>query len=318
MFRDSEILIPATIPEFAPAISVVVPFHRALPELKCLESLARQEEAPPFEVILIDNSRGRLAATAKAELVARLNALKSPGNIQWVGVEAAEQPGAGFARNAGLRVAQGNWVGMLDSDDEVEVNWLAAFWSARQAGACIVPPMVKITSRGEPLAPVHPMIRFADAPEFPEVMVTSWFVETTPLRKVGGWSNDLLVGEDFELAYRLIEAGSKIVKTTDGAYLYATPERLGDVLSRGAKYAWDDLCVRELYGRQWALPFHGGNWVRDWIWLVRRTLMDSLKALRLRSWHPLLEPAKQWAYLAYKLRKQEPGPSFRALPNFDK
>lgn len=318
MFRPAEILFDATIPEFAPAISVVVPFHRALPEVKCLESLARQEEAPPFEVILIDNSRRRLPATAKGELIHRLKDLNPPANIRWVGIEATEQPGAGFARNAGLRIAEGNWIGMLDSDDEVERDWLAAFWTVRKAGACIVPPLVKITSRGERLAPGHPMIRFADAPEFPEVMVTSWFVETRRLRKVGGWSNDLLVGEDFELAYRLIQAGHEIIKTTRGAYLYATPERLADVLTRGAKYAWDDLCVRELYGRMWALPFHGGNWAKDWIWLVRRTLMDSLKALRLRSWHPLLEPAKQWAYLAYKLRNQQPGLAFNALSKFDK
>lgn len=309
MLSQPEILIDSCTPGFQPEVSIVVPYHRAIPDIACLQSLADQAGSPAFEVILIDNSRGRLPESSRADLLERVAGLKTT-TIRWVHVEAPDQPGAGYARNAGLRVATGAWIGMLDSDDAVERDWIAGFCAAQKPGACIVPPMVKITSRGEKLPPAPPLIRFADAPEFPEVMVTSWFVETSRLRKVGGWSNDLLVGEDFELAYRLIQSGSEVIRTASGAYLYATPERLGDVLSRGAKYAWDDLCVRELYGRQWTLPFHGGNWGRDGVWLVRRTLMDSLRALRLRSWHPLLEPAKQWAYLAYKLRKQKPGPSF--------
>lgn len=281
-----------------PDTTIVVPFHRGLPDAACLGSLIAQENAPPFEVICIDNSRGAIAdsATALRHLIASLRPERAVA--RWVWAEAPERPGAGFARNAGMRAASAPWLGMLDSDDFVEADWLARFVAQRRPGACLVPPMVKLTSRGQRLAPRHPLMELANGEE---VMVTSWFVETERLRAVGGWSDALKVGEDFELSIRLKAAGIETIKGEGGHYVWRTPERLSEVLDRGRKYAFDDLCVRALYGDTWALPFHGQGWGPSLAWLSRRGVLDSIKAVRLRSWHPLLEPAKIWWYLRYRV-----------------
>ena len=282
----------------APDTTIVVPFHRGLPDAACLASLMEQVGAPPFEVVCIDNSRGGIAQSARG-LGALIESLRPErARARWVWTEAPERPGAGFARNAGMRVADGAWLGMLDSDDFVEPDWLARFVAQRQPGACFVPPMVKLTSRGKRLNARHPMLKLANGEE---VVVTSWFVETERLRAVGGWSDALKVGEDFELSIRLQAAGLQTIKGTAGHYVWRTPERLSEVLDRGRKYAFDDLCVRALYGNAWALPFHGKGWLRSLAWLARRATLDAIKAVSLRSWHPLLEPAKLWWYLRYRI-----------------
>jgi glycosyltransferase involved in cell wall biosynthesis len=281
-----------------PDTTIVVPFHRGLPDAACLGSLIAQENAPPFEVICIDNSRGAIADSAAAlrHLIASLRPERAVA--RWVWAEAPERPGAGFARNAGMRAASAPWLGMLDSDDFVEADWLARFVAQRRPGACLVPPMVKLTSRGERLAPRHPVMALANGEE---VMVTSWFVETERLRAVGGWSDALKVGEDFELSIRLKAAGIETIKGEGGHYVWRTPERLSEVLDRGRKYAFDDLCVRAMYGETWALPFHGQGWGPSFAWLSRRAVLDAIKAARLRSWHPMLEPAKIWWYFRYRV-----------------
>jgi glycosyltransferase involved in cell wall biosynthesis len=281
-----------------PDTTIVVPFHRGLPDAACLGSLIAQENAPPFEVICIDNSRGVIADSAAAlrHLIASLRPERAVAS--WVWAEAPERPGAGFARNAGMRAASAPWLGMLDSDDFVEADWLARFVAQRRPGACLVPPMVKLTSRGQRLAPRHPVMELANGEE---VMVTSWFVETERLRAVGGWSDSLKVGEDFELSIRLKAAGIDTLKGEGGHYVWRTPERLSEVLDRGRKYAFDDLCVRALYGGTWALPFHGQGWGASLAWLSRRAGLDAIKSVRLRSWHPLLEPSKIWWYLRYRV-----------------
>lgn len=281
-----------------PDTTIVVPFHRGLPDAACLGSLIAQENAPPFEVICIDNSRGAIADSEAAlrHLIASLRPVRAVA--RWVWAEAPERPGAGFARNAGMRAASAPWLGMLDSDDFVEADWLARFVAQRRPGACLVPPMVKLTSRGQRLAPRHPVMELANGEE---VVVTSWFVETERLRAVGGWSDALKVGEDFELSIRLKAAGIGTIKGEGGHYVWRTPERLSEVLDRGRKYAFDDLCVRALHGDTWALPFHGQGWGPSLAWLSRRAVLDAIKAVRLRSWHPLLEPAKIWWYLRYRV-----------------
>jgi len=61
-------------------------------------------------------------------------------------IDASAIPGAGPARNEGVRVAQGEWIGFCDADDEASDNWLA-----RLCAALEVHPFVAGRFEGERL-----------------------------------------------------------------------------------------------------------------------------------------------------------------------
>ena len=97
----------------APLYSVVIP-HYQQPDLleRCLESLMAQENAPSFEVIVVDNA-SKETPTAVCARFPRVRLL----------LETREGPGP--ARNMGAREARSPVVVFLDSDSIADPDWLA-------------------------------------------------------------------------------------------------------------------------------------------------------------------------------------------------
>jgi GT2 family glycosyltransferase len=104
---------PAIGPAINPEISVVVP-HLNQPEAlgRCLEALAAQTGAPPFEVIVVDNGSAALPEALCAARGARLLS------------EAL--PGPGPARNRGAAAARAPVFAFIDADCIAGPGWLAA------------------------------------------------------------------------------------------------------------------------------------------------------------------------------------------------
>ena len=94
-------------------ISVVIP-HLNHPEMlaRCLASLAGQRDAPPFEVLVVDNG----SAVPPAEVCARFGAA----------LLAEPAPGPGPARSRGAEAAQGEILAFIDADGRADPGWLAA------------------------------------------------------------------------------------------------------------------------------------------------------------------------------------------------
>lgn len=97
----------------APTISVVIP-HLGQPELlrRCLRSLTDQQDAPPFEVIVVDNGSAEPPQAVCTEFKAQL--LEEP------------TPGPGPARNRGVAAAGGTIIAFTDADCRTDPDWLAA------------------------------------------------------------------------------------------------------------------------------------------------------------------------------------------------
>ncbi len=96
-----------------PLYSVVIP-HYQQPDLlqHCLESLMAQENAPPFEVIVVDNGSKEMP-TAVCARFPQVRLL----------LETTKGPGP--ARNMGAREARSPVIVFLDSDSVVDPDWLA-------------------------------------------------------------------------------------------------------------------------------------------------------------------------------------------------
>jgi glycosyltransferase involved in cell wall biosynthesis len=105
----------APIPAGGPPLrySVVIP-HYQQPDLleRCLQSLMAQENAPPFEVIVVDNASKELPT-----------AICAPFREVRLLLETTKGPGP--ARNMGAREARAPVIVFLDADSVVDPDWLA-------------------------------------------------------------------------------------------------------------------------------------------------------------------------------------------------
>ena len=111
--------------EHTPLLSIIVPIYNVeeyLPE--CLDSIFAQTFTD-YELILVDDG--------------------SPDNCPKICDEAASKDarvrvihqkngGLSAARNAGLDIARGEWIGFIDSDDMIPVNYYETLYRAAQDG----------------------------------------------------------------------------------------------------------------------------------------------------------------------------------------
>ncbi|WP_294979910.1 glycosyltransferase family 2 protein [uncultured Microbacterium sp.] len=103
-----------TIP---PAASVIIPCRNSTRTLGLqLEALARQVDAPPFEIIVADNG-------SADDLAGLLDPWR--GRLSLKLVDAAEHPGAAYARNVGMSFAVADKLLFCDSDDIVARDWVS-------------------------------------------------------------------------------------------------------------------------------------------------------------------------------------------------
>ncbi|MFJ5445047.1 glycosyltransferase family 2 protein [Methylobacillus methanolivorans] len=123
----------------AVSVSVVIPCFRCSASIvRAVESIASQTLLP-LEVILVDDCSRDGTVNVLFELQARYGA-------SWLKVyELPDNGGPGTARNAGWKIAQGEYIAFLDSDDswhpqkiELQYSWMAQHPDAVLTGHCVV------------------------------------------------------------------------------------------------------------------------------------------------------------------------------------
>lgn len=106
-----------------PLVSIVVPVCDSAPWLaRCLDSLLAQT-LPQLEIILVDDA----SRDGSAEICA-CYAAQYPGRMRCIALPQRRGPGA--ARNAGIAVACGEFLGFVDSDDAAVPEMYAELYVA--------------------------------------------------------------------------------------------------------------------------------------------------------------------------------------------
>jgi len=103
-----------------PSFSIVIPVYNDwIPLDQCLQSLVRQTNAPPFEVIIVDDG----STEAAPEFV--------NGSTQGYPLKVIRQSHSGIpsARNRGIRSSKGAVLLFMDADCRLQTNCLAALSS---------------------------------------------------------------------------------------------------------------------------------------------------------------------------------------------
>lgn len=184
-------------------ISVVIPSHNRSDALALtLEYLARQLFAGRWEVIIADNN-------SSDDTAAVIEAHKKGFPVELKSVS-EKIPGASAARNAGARIAQGDYLIFLDNDILTEPDFLQRHFDALRKypdswlnGQFVNLPEQEKTTFGEFRRRFFPVLERSAAVQEKQVLGGQNFsLPHAHFIALGGFDNDLQTGEDFDLVMR--------------------------------------------------------------------------------------------------------------------
>jgi cellulose synthase/poly-beta-1,6-N-acetylglucosamine synthase-like glycosyltransferase len=109
-----------------PLVSVIMPVYNAMGTIERAVRSVQAQTYHDWEAILVDDAR----CDGTWDLAERLAA----DDARFRRLRLAENSGPSVARNAGLRLARGEWIAYLDSDDEYHPDYLQELAGALDQG----------------------------------------------------------------------------------------------------------------------------------------------------------------------------------------
>lgn len=275
-------------------ISVVIPTHNRSDALaKTLLNLSKQEFTEPWEVIVVNNR-----STDDTDEVVRGQRFPAPLRLIH-----EEKPGAAAARNAGIAVARGQYIVLVDNDILTEPDFLRRHYDllVSNPGCWITGKLVNLPEqRATPLGKYRDYL-YGHAPNKSDGDEANWFsganvsLPRLDWERLGGFDERFpgAGGEDYDFAIRAWGAGIKI--------LYCPS--IVTIHNDWAGFSIEDYCLRQrLYSQFMALfcknsgDRHGRmklamqnlppDWRRDNPALFTKKLVK--KALAAKSWQAIL------------------------------
>jgi glycosyltransferase involved in cell wall biosynthesis len=205
-------------------VSVIIPnFNREQLIAPTIENLLRQT-LPPSEIIVVDDG-----STDRS-----VEVIRSFGDKIKLIQQANQGPGA--ARNAGLRIATGDYIQFQDSDDLYSLNKLEAqSHLLEQTGADIAfSPWVKVRIEGQSVQFENHVLQQKMPSD--NVSLACWWMRGWStvfqtllfrhsfLKKVGFYRTDLMYGEDGEFLFRALTEGPRLAFSAEALTLYRLHE----------------------------------------------------------------------------------------------
>jgi len=243
LFRKREVMMAAAGSNIR--ISVVIPAYNAARFLpRCLKSVFAQT-LKPVEVIVVDDgstdNTAALAAKLGASVLARPNG------------------GPAAARNAGISKASGEWIALLDADDQWSPEKLERQAARIHAETVLVYTGIRIFGddgvyHEQPVIDAiaaRKMLRYANP-----IPNSSVLVRREAVVQSGGFREDIRGPEDWEMWFRLLRSGlfAAVAEPLTDYYVYpsslsANPERMIQAVYQFI----DTTLLADLHGlRRWA------------------------------------------------------------------
>ena len=200
-----------------PEISVIIPTYNCVEYLpKAIDSVLGQTYQN-FEIIIVDDG-----STDNTKETIQNYFKNYPDKIRYFYQENRGLPGA---RNAGINVAKGDYIALLDADDEfipVALEECLYFIEQNNAEWCIIDILREEGNRKDILnsnIPVNNYILYIldDCYSF---IRRAFFFSKRTIVDVGLFDNTFKIFEDWDLYIRLIEANKKFVYINKPLYIY--------------------------------------------------------------------------------------------------
>jgi glycosyltransferase involved in cell wall biosynthesis len=219
-----------------PQVSVVVPVRDSAQVLAdCLDSLAAQQQAPPFEVVVVDNG----SSDGTGEL-ARAHAVVDR-------VVAEPVRGSYAARNAGIAVALGSVLAFTDADCRPHPGWLrhgvAALADADLVGGKVVAAVSAHPTTWERYDRAVYLDQGRAVHEEGYAATANLLVRAEVFARVGLFDARLRSSGDLEWGQRATAAGHRLVHAPDAAVTHLPRRSAADTwrLHRRLGAGWREL-----------------------------------------------------------------------------
>jgi glycosyltransferase involved in cell wall biosynthesis len=202
------------MPSFNPLearVSVVIPnFNRAELVNETVRNVLSQSLTPSEVIVVDDGSTDDSVASLRAEFGTSIRLIQQCNR------------GPGAARNAGLKIATGEFIWLMDSDDLASLNKLRTQVEtlAREDADVVYSPWMKVSIRGKYLSPENVVLQQRAIPKGRSCL--EWFlndwsnvfqqclIRRSLLERTSGFKTDLHCGEDGEFFVRLLLSGAKV------------------------------------------------------------------------------------------------------------
>jgi glycosyltransferase involved in cell wall biosynthesis len=210
-------------------VSIVVPHRNDLAGLRdCLRSLLNQDHSPLEIIVVDDGSSAGIANAISAEWSAVVR------------VVAFEHAGPAAARNAGARVASGEVLVFCESDATYPPTYVSEICKpilTSYDNEVVAASNVgrRIMAEGGGLGHRYARLLYAavdDAIRSGVRKTGAWAYEAAWFKASGGYRNDLFIGEDMELAERVVLEGRVVAYGGDVPFYHREPKSLRDVFWR--------------------------------------------------------------------------------------
>jgi GT2 family glycosyltransferase len=234
--------LPRPPSSLLPTVSVIVAVYNAQDTIRdCVESLLALDYPPAqWELIVVDNASRDATPTVLEAYRTRCTVLH----------ERVRGPAA--ARNTGLRQATGDVVAFTDSDCVVDPQWLRHLVSPLQdptvgiAGGRILAhrPCSRIAAFGER---VHDHRRAIEDVIPPYAITMNWASPRADLDKLGGFNARLLRCSDVDLAFRVVQAGYRLVYEPNAVIYHRNRSTVRTLAWEGYRHGYHGVAVRTLH-----------------------------------------------------------------------
>jgi glycosyltransferase involved in cell wall biosynthesis len=228
--------LPFVIP-----VSVVIPAWRCAGYVEAAVRSVQGQTLAPQELIVVDDASGDGTSEAARALGATV-------------VEHESNQGAGRTRNDGIEAASGEWIALLDCDDEWLPQHLETLWAARDGRVLVSAAAFDGTralgwSRRRPLVLDTPAK--AVIPE-PCIRTSGVMFRREDALAVGGFRPELPRAQDLDLWLRLLERGTGIALPVVTSKYRVHPDQLS--ADRPAGWQAQREILASYADRPWCTP----------------------------------------------------------------
>jgi GT2 family glycosyltransferase len=227
-----------------------------------LRSLVEQQCDVPWEVVVADNNSTDESRSTAQQWVDRSPMIRL--------IDASQATGPGATRNVGVKAARGELLAFCDADDVVQPGWLTAHVLAlaeADVSAGVFDPWTlngaaKPSSSSSIPPPAMTLFNF-----LPAAGSGNLAFRRQAFEDVGGFSEDLMRGEDFDISWRAQLSGHRYVLTTEAVVARRDQQGFKSVFNRYTSYG---RCGPVLYRRFRAegLQRELAVAAKTWVWLV--------------------------------------------------
>jgi mycofactocin system glycosyltransferase len=234
-------------PKVYPSVSIIIPVRNRPQEIRaCLSSLAKLNyPSGKIEIIVVDDCSSDSTPDVVREFPVTLLAMKKHRQ-------------ASFCRNIAARHAKNEIIAFIDSDCEADPDWLLDLTPAfREKSIAAVGGMI------DSFYTINQLDQYEKVQS--SLMISSWYKRSSELdhffyvpscnflirrdcfKELGGFKNDLHVGEDVDLCWRIQNSGLQVDYRPVGTIFHKHRNRLQAFCRRRFDYGTSEPQLQKLH-----------------------------------------------------------------------